>query len=61
MKILKCIMCKGEVDIVNSDSSSNNKIKCKIKCKKCGFTNINIKTIKEPEIVVIKKKHTPIA
>jgi len=57
MKILKCIMCKGEVDIVNSDSSSNNKIKC----KKCGFTNIPIKTIKDPEIVVIKKKHTPIA
>ena len=50
MKILKCIICKGEADIIESDKSINKKIKC----KKCGFTN-HIET-KEPEIIVIRKR-----
>ena len=50
MKILKCIICGGEVDIINSDRSSNKKIKC----KKCGFSN-HAET-KEPEIIVLRKR-----
>ncbi len=50
MKILKCIICNGEVDIISSDRS----IIKKIKCKKCGFTN-HIES-KEPEIIVIRKR-----
>ena len=46
MKILKCIICYGEVDIIESTKG--------VKCKKCGFTNI--KEEKEPEIIIIKKK-----
>jgi len=50
MKILKCIICKGEVDIIGSDKS----VIKKIKCRKCEFTN-HIET-KEPEIIVIRKR-----
>ena len=50
MKILKCIICKGEVDIVVEDMSTYKKIKC----KKCGFTNYQEN--KEPEIVIIRKR-----
>ena len=35
MKILKCKLCMGEVDIVGNERS----ICTKIKCRKCGFTN----------------------
>jgi len=49
MKFLKCIVCKGEVDIINNDHSTNKKIKC----NKCGFTNSQ--ATKEPEIIVIRK------
>jgi hypothetical protein len=50
MKILKCIICHGEADIINSDKS----VVKKIKCRKCGFTNY-VET-KEPEIIVIRKR-----
>jgi DNA-directed RNA polymerase subunit RPC12/RpoP len=52
MKILKCVICGGEVDIINDDRSINKKIKC----RKCGFTNFSAKENKEPEIFVIKKR-----
>lgn len=52
MKILKCIICDGEVDILNEDTCSNKKVKC----RKCGFTNANIKEKKEPEIFIIRKQ-----
>ena len=52
MKFLRCIVCKGEVDIINNDRSINKKIKC----HKCGFTNSP--PAKEPEIIVIKKRTT---
>lgn len=52
MKILKCIICHGEVEIIDSDRSSNKKIKC---CK-CGFVNFNEKN-KSPEILIIKRRN----
>ena len=50
MEYLKCIICGGEVDIVESVHSINKKIKC----KKCGFTNTNKR--KEPEVLIIRRK-----
>lgn len=52
MKILKCIICGGEVDILEYNDSVNKKIKC---CC-CGFTNSTSLKKKEPEIVIIRKK-----
>lgn len=50
MKLLKCKLCSGEVDIIGNYRS----IEKKIKCRKCHFTNEKPKNI--TEIVVIKKK-----
>ncbi len=50
MKLLKCKICLGEVDIVGNDRSINKKIKC----RKCGFSNEMEN--KGPEIVVIRRR-----
>jgi hypothetical protein len=53
MKILKCIICKGEVELVSEDRSTNKKVRC----SKCGFTNCTTTTnVKEPEILVIRRR-----
>ena len=54
MKFLKCIICNGEVDIVDSDRSSNKKIKC----RKCGFANGVQAEAKSPEIIIIRRRQT---
>ena len=51
MKLLKCKLCKGEVEIVGSEHSINKKIKC----TQCGFNNLDLDK-KEPEIFIIRKK-----
>lgn len=51
MKLLKCKLCSGEVDIVGTEHSVNKKIKC----TKCGYSNIDSNKI-EPEIVIIRRK-----
>ncbi len=54
MKLLKCKLCAGEVDIIGNIRSINKKIKC----KKCGFSNLEEKNKKiTTEIVVIKSKN----
>jgi hypothetical protein len=46
-------MCEnGELDILNSDSSINKKVKC----KNCGFTNLHSSEKKEPEVVIIRRR-----
>jgi hypothetical protein len=50
MKLLKCKVCMGEVDIVGNDRSINKKVKC----RKCGFSNEN--EHRGPEVVVIRKR-----
>jgi hypothetical protein len=50
MKLLKCKLCLGEIDIVGNERSVNRKVKC----QKCGFTNEFEN--KGPEVVVIKKR-----
>lgn len=50
MKLLKCKLCYGEVDIIDDYKSINKKIKC----RKCGFCNKNLKK-KKPDVLIIKK------
>ena len=50
MKILKCKICLGEVDLIEGDRSINRKVKC----RKCNFTNDH--EIKGPEVLVIRKR-----
>lgn len=52
MKLLKCKLCMGEVDIVDGDRSINRATKC----RKCGHTNGPAPKNKEPEVVVIRKR-----
>lgn len=49
MKLLKCKICLGEVDLIDDKSITR-----KVKCHKCGFTNEH--EHKETEIVVIRKR-----
>jgi hypothetical protein len=51
MKLLKCKLCSGEVDIVGNEKAINKKVKC----KKCGFTNGDTEQ-KFPEVLVIRKR-----
>ena len=54
MKLLKCKLCAGEVDIVGNTRLINKKIKC----RKCGFSNLKEDSKKiTTEIVVIKSKN----
>jgi len=53
MKLLKCKLCSGEVDIVGNEKTINKKVKC----KKCGFTNAPIESENRfPEVLVIRKR-----
>ena len=52
MKLLRCKLCRGEVDIINNDRSINKKVKC----RQCGFGNEYDSYAKSPEIVVIRKR-----
>lgn len=51
MRLLKCKLCAGEIDIVGNEHS----ILKIIKCKYCGFSN-NDEKQKYPEVIVIKKR-----
>jgi len=55
MKILACNICEGELEVIGNDKAIHKKIKC----LKCGFTNIGTSDSKriEPEIVIIRKRH----
>jgi hypothetical protein len=50
MKLLKCKLCNGEVDIVGNYRAVSKKVKC----KKCKFSNASEKE-KFTEILIIKK------
>lgn len=49
MKFLKCLICKGEIDLVGNDSL----VERKVKCRKCGYSNDKDK---QPEVFVIRKR-----
>lgn len=52
MKLLRCKLCHGEVDIIGNNRAVN-KI---IKCRKCQYTNVQDKEKNTPEIFIIRKK-----
>lgn len=52
MKLLRCKLCHGEVDIIGNYRS----IVKKIKCQKCHYTNSQEKEKVMPEVVVLRKK-----
>lgn len=47
MKILQCMFCKGELEIIQ-DHGFNKKVKC----LDCGYSNLETK---EPEVLIIKR------
>lgn len=52
MKLLRCKMCRGELDVVSNERGVNKKVKC----RQCGFNNMDEPEKKGPEIVVIKRR-----
>lgn len=50
MKLLRCKLCSGEVEIIGGEHSVNKKIRC----TECQYSNQT--ESKEPEIFYIKKK-----
>jgi len=55
MKLLRCKLCAGEMDIVSGERA----VQKKVKCRKCGYSNENEQDrTKGPEVVVIRKRPT---
>ena len=53
MKILRCLICDGEIDLVDNDRSVNKKVRC----RKCGFCNSATEEVKkETEVIVIRRR-----
>lgn len=54
MKLLQCLFCEGELDIIGEEGYLK-----KVKCKDCGFTSSNKyserPSKKEPEILIKRK------
>lgn len=50
MKLLRCKICDGEVDIIDNEHAVNKKIKC----TKCGFNNL-VDREKKPIIIMRKR------
>jgi hypothetical protein len=52
MKLLKCKICNGEMDIVGNEHAINKKVKC----RQCSFSNENEHERKSPEVVILRKR-----
>jgi hypothetical protein len=52
MKLLKCLLCRGEMDVVNHERSINKHVKC----RECGFSNETEQNRKGPEVVIIRRR-----
>lgn len=50
MKILRCLSCKGELDVIGDDG-----IRKIVKCRDCNFTSGNVRR-RDPEVLVIKRR-----
>lgn len=46
MKILQCLVCKGEIDIISDEG-----VVKKVQCLDCGFTSGSKPEVKEPEVI----------
>lgn len=52
MELLRCKLCHGEMDIINSERSVNKKVQC----RQCGFNNLETLEKRGPEVIVIRKR-----
>lgn len=52
MKLLKCKLCMGEVDM----SDDNRSVNRGTRCRKCGHTNGLPPKVQSPEVFVIRKR-----
>ena len=52
MKFLKCLICQGEIDIIDSSAALDKKVKC----RRCGFSNRQENRNPEPEIVIMRRR-----
>lgn len=50
MKILNCLFCSGELDIIGEEGYHK-----KVRCRECGFESEKPLTKKEPEVLFIRK------
>jgi hypothetical protein len=55
MKLLRCKLCRGEVDIIGGEHS----VIKKVKCTQCGYSNEGDSNRTMPEVVIIKKRPPP--
>lgn len=51
MKLLRCMLCRSEMDIIGNERAINKKVKC----QQCGHSN-NEQDRKGPEVVIIRKR-----
>ena len=51
MKLLRCKLCRGEMEIIGNEHAVNKKVRC----LNCGFTNAE-EPKKEPEVMVIRPR-----
>lgn len=49
MKLLKCIICNGEIDIIGNERAVSKKTKC----RKCGLTSYEEKMA--PEVIIRRR------
>lgn len=55
MKLLRCKLCRGEMDIINHERAVNKQVKC----RQCGYTNDNNSVTERgpgPEVVIIRRR-----
>lgn len=52
MKLLKCVLCEGEIEIIGNFDS----VVKKLKCLHCGFKNFNDKEKPKNTEIIYKRK-----
>jgi hypothetical protein len=52
MKLLRCKLCRGEMDVIGGEHAINKKVRC----RECGYNNLDAK--KEPEVIVMRRRST---
>jgi hypothetical protein len=55
MKLLKCLLCDSECDIVGNERGINKKVRC----RQCGHNNVDEPTKKAPEVIIRRRVGNP--
>lgn len=53
MKLLRCKLCHGEMDIVGGERAVHKKVKC----RECGYSNEDKQDQKEPEVIIVRRRN----